>query len=259
MSITRSHSQRAPATKPAIAPARVGVLLAGHGSPSRPAAAECLARHAASLRASGRFADVRHAVLEGGPDPALVRSWLDGMDLTLIVPMFMSDGYFTRTALPARLGPSPAAEVLTCPPLGLWSELADLVATIALAARRARGWQDGDWDLLLVAHGSTKDPGSRQATESLADQLVDLTGMARLRTAYLEQAPYLSAEAAKLDKPTVAVGLFAAEGVHAVEDVPKSLAGACAPVVYTGAVGADPRLPELLVKVIEQKLTRIAD
>ena len=259
MCSTRSTSQAAQVIDRSPPPdtARVGLLLVGHGSATRPEAAETLARHAAALRESGRFANVRHAVLEGGPDPAQARSELADVDVILVLPLFMSVGYFTRVVLPVRLGPASGPVVRICPSLGVCSELAGSVAEIAQEARAANGWPDGGWDLLLVAHGSTKDPASRQATEAVADRLIGLRGMAQLHTGYLEEPPYLTAVAAQLVRPTVVVGMFATVGGHAEQDVPTALQGMRPPVTYTGAVGADDRVAGLLENIIDRELAQI--
>lgn len=259
MSPTKSTSQAAQVIdlRPLPDTARVGLLLVGHGSASRPEAAETVARHAAALRASGRFADVRHAVLEGGPDPARARSELADVDMILVLPMFMSDGFFTRVVLPARLGHASGPVVRICPPLGVCSDLSGLVAEIAQETRCVQGWPDNGWDMVLAAHGSTKDSASRRATERLADQLVGEDGMAQMHTGYLEEPPYLAAVAAQLIRPTVVVGVFAAVGGHAEHDVPTALHGARPPVIYTGAVGADDRIAGLLENIIDRELTQV--
>lgn len=253
MFTTRSPSPQAPA----IDTASTGVLLIGHGAAGRPESALALARHASVLDAAGSYAGVRHAVLEGGPDPAEARSALRGTDRILVLPLFMSDGYQVNRVLPTRLGPAGGAPLTICPPLGRHSGLPRLVADLAQEVRRARGWRDGGWDILLAAHGSIRDPASRHATEALAGQLMDLPGLRWLRTGYLEEPPYLTAIAAQLDRPTVVVGLFAADGGHAAEDVPTALLGAMPPVVYSGAIGTDRRIPGLLSEMIEGELAAL--
>jgi sirohydrochlorin ferrochelatase len=231
-------------------------LLVGHGAPARPQVDETVARHAAELRARGRFRAVRHAFLEGGPDPAAERAALGDCAQVLVLPLFMSDGYFVRRALPQRLGEGGADRLRICRPLGGWPGLAALVGELAQETRKQQGWADGGWDLLLAAHGSTASPASRRATETLAGRLIDLPGLACLRTGYLEEPPYLTATAAQLVRPTVVVGLFAADGGHAADDVPEALAGSAPPVVCTGAIGGDPRVPDLLQDILESEIAK---
>lgn len=256
MSITRSRSPAAPVTKPDAVSA-VGVLLVGHGSPSRTGPARTLAGHARVLKRMGRFSTVRHAVLSGGPDPARELAAMVDQGRVLVLPMFMSDGYLVRHVLRERLGSGgdrPGVHV--CPPIGLAPELVNLIVEVAEEIRSVRGWLPNAWDLMLAAHGSTKDPASRHSADTLARSMARVLTVNRVRTAFLEEAPFLANVSDHLIRPTVVVGLFAAGGGHAREDVPQALKSARQPVAYAGAIGCDRRIPNLIGAALERELRK---
>ncbi len=258
---TVSSQITAPGRAPFRRPGGVdGVLLVGHGSVRRPEAAAVLARHAAALaKPGGRL--VGHAVFNGGPDPLAVARALGPVRRLQVLPMFMADGYMTRELLPARLAAAlPKTPLHFCPPLGLAPELADLAARAAtenLPEPVAKDAPVGVRPLVvLAAHGSRRSPASRHATERLAGLMaanrMAVSSGVQLRTAYLEEAPYVADVLAGLDRPATVISLFAGGGAHAALDMPQALADAAQPVTYAGALGEDPRI----VQVIEAALAR---
>ena len=78
------------------------LLLVAHGSDRYADAARGLEAHAAALRARARFTEVAVGVLSGTPAAADALARLTA-EAVHVVPFFMEDGYFTRTAIPAAL------------------------------------------------------------------------------------------------------------------------------------------------------------
>lgn len=72
------------------------------------------------------------------------------------------------------------------------------------------------------------------------------------------EPPDLAAVAARLTRPTAVVGLFAAEGGHAADDVPTALSRARVPVAYVGAIGVDRRIVGPLVEMVDDGILRAA-
>lgn len=251
MFITRSPSQEEPVISRR---AQVGVLLVGHGSCQRQEAVECLARHAEALKNPRLYSDVRFAAIHGGPSPEDVLAEMRYLDEVFILPLFMSSGYLVRELLPERLSTVRDAPILRyCRPLGLSPQLAELVETTAQEAADKENWSLPETRLILCAHGSTKDAASRQATERLTDRLAACTSFREVTPSYLEQSPVLASVVDNRPGPKVVVGLFASEGVHAVHDVPIALSNAKTQVSYTGAIGANLRIPSLLATALAQE------
>ncbi len=69
--------------------------------------------------------------------------------------------------------------------------------------------------------------------------------------AFLEEPPLLADSFETIgDAPTVVAGLFAADGQHGDGDVRRLVDGAAGRVFYTGAIGPDPRLTDLVIAQI---------
>jgi sirohydrochlorin ferrochelatase len=79
------------------------LLLIGHGSTVNGDSGATVFQHAAELRRRGLFADVREAFFKIepriGPALAVIRT-----PRIFVVPLFVSEGYFTQQAIPCELG-----------------------------------------------------------------------------------------------------------------------------------------------------------
>jgi sirohydrochlorin cobaltochelatase len=256
-------------TEPELEPGRTewrtaGLLLVGHGAHTLAGATRALADHARALSQRGLFAAVGAGFLKGTP-PA--EAALDALALSrvYVVPCFMSDGYFVRTVVPGRLGLAGARssrlgrEIRYCPPLGTAPALADLVARRLEAAAIDERLTLDTLDAIVVGHGSSSNPASAEATAALAARVAERLAARAVHIAFLDQAPTLEDVVARLaGRALVVAGLFAADGRHADEDVRRRLgitAGAHRAfrpdgqrVLYTGAVGADPAVVDLVIE-----------
>lgn len=237
----------------------LSVLLVGHGSERHPIAAETLAAHADALRTLGGFAAVRHAMLAGGPDPA---EQFDALptERIVVLPFFMSDGYFVRQALPERLrlkDPARRARALVSSPVGTSAHLSGLLADTAEQTAADSGWETEETELVVVGHGSSNDPASRRATEWQAARMP--ASFVRVRTAFLEEPPLLDALVGDLTEAAVILGFFAADAGHAAEDVPRALSHAPVATAYSGAIGAHPAMPDILLALVDDALSESSD
>ena len=254
MSITRLHSRLAPAIEPAGL-ADSALILVGHGSTRGGGTNPALQAHAAALRTRGLFAAVYAAALYGAPAPsdALAAARASGVHDIYIAPLFMSDGQFTRVILPHALGtdlPSNRAGpcVRVCGPLGLRPELTALILRRACELATRAGLAPEASELLLIGHGSTRDPASHAAAEWHASQARVVGAFQAVRTAFLDQVPYLGDVLHARTRPAIAVGLFAAGDLHAGTDVPRLIATHDGPPIqYVEAIGEDPAIPDLVL------------
>ena len=90
-------------------------------------------------------------------------------DDSLIYPMFMAEGWFTRSELPRRLAQAGAGGARVLRPFGTDPALPGLIVAQAHAAAAAQGWAPGDTTLLLSAHGSQRSQASFTITTALAE------------------------------------------------------------------------------------------
>lgn len=238
------------------------VLLVGHGSSRRPAAAASLERHADTLRATGVFGEVHTTILIGGcraPDEVFRR--IDRNTIA-IVPMMMCAGWTTLQVVPKalRLGLEGsvhhARRIVTCHPIGQQPALAALIARRAVGAARQLGIAADTVTALLVAHGSARYSASHDATELQASRLRATGTFRKVVAAYLEQPPRLKDVLATLPGPTVVIGFFAAPGHHATSDVEALLSERSGDgFTYLGPIGDDHAIPALVRRVIGDHLS----
>lgn len=234
----------------------VVLVLAAHGSARDGGANAVLARHVAALGREGRFAEVRGAALVGEPPADLALAGIDAATV-VVAPLFMTDGYLVREALPGRMAAAGGADgVVMLEPIGADPAIADLAIRRAAALTREQGWSAADTDLLLIAHGNSRDPASSRSVAKQAARIDKPKRFGRVRLAFLEEVPLLDDVVAALGPRTVAVGLFAGDGRHPSEDLARSLAQAPYPVPAIPAIGADPEVPGLIVDAVRARLSR---
>jgi sirohydrochlorin cobaltochelatase len=172
----------------------------------------------------------------------------------VVYPLFLADGYFTRVRLAQvlddarREGDGRLVQVL--PPLGLDTGLADLVSARAIAARGPVGGP-APINLILLAHGSSTDPASRTATECLAASIARRPGFRTVRCAFLDEPPSLGQATAGLPAPLMVFGLFAGDGMHGAEDVPRLLADLGRPdVAFAGTIASLDGIERLIATAV---------
>ena len=170
------------------------LVLAAHGE--RGGAGDNARLRAICRQAAARIggeAAVRCGVLSGEPS---LESAVAGAEAcpVRVYPVFMSEGVFVREKLPSRLASSGVtARIL--PALGVDPAFAQACAA------RLRGLEGGAPDEILVAaHGSTKDDRSRRATEDFAGLLADDLRVP-VRCAFLEEEPLVEPVEDELVQP----------------------------------------------------------
>lgn len=233
MSGTRSRSPTAPAIRRASA--STALLLCAHGSPG---SGESLARRAAALGRRLGCTETAGALLYGDPRLEEVVANLSSPRVC-VVPLLLSEGT-TFAALSDRLQDLGGASRFTlCRPLGTHPRLAaGLLATTEGEARHA-GWLAQDLALVLVGHGSRRNPASREATRRLARLVGRAARRVRVACAFLEEPPALDAVlAAAPEQRIVVAGCFSEEGRHARQDVPALIAASGRQVRYLGPIAA---------------------
>lgn len=243
------------------------LLLVGHGFPGRPEARHPAEAHADRLDAPDPFDTVEPALVKG--DPALaeqVRSLPPGRGV--VVPLFLSNGYFVGEAIPALLSAHrPAGVTLSAtPPIGTHPDLTGVIVRRALSAADRRL---PDVALALVGHGSDHGDANRAAVEEHARRIRDGWDFASVSSWFLEEDPELAALPAAVGTDGVdaaqlaVVPVFVGAGHHVREDIPAALdltdgRGEIdgTPVSCTAPVGSDPRVAGI---VLDRALAALAD
>jgi sirohydrochlorin cobaltochelatase len=226
---------------------RAGLLLAAHGERRDGAENESITQIAATLTARGIAAEISFGFLRATPTIAEAINAMTSSEI-VVYPMFMSDGFFTRVRLPQALEMAkgkPSIRIL--PPLGFDPALGDLIRRKAQEAATERGFATESENLVLVAHGSSNDPASRIAAQTVAKHIETGRCFVTVRVALLEEPPSLADVLAEISGPTIVVGLFIGDGLHGGHDMPALLRESHRDdLVFAGNVGAYPEIADLV-------------
>ncbi|MHB9288177.1 CbiX/SirB N-terminal domain-containing protein [Halobacteriales archaeon Cl-PHB] len=193
------------------------LVLVGHGShdggrPDSPAF-----DHAEAVRATGEFDRVESASVYG--DPTLADALASASD-PVVVPLFLSDGYYTRDVLPAALAAatSPDRTVDYAPPVGTHAAVTDIVRDRIDGAVPA---PDRSVGLALVGHGSTSHGQSGDSTRAHAAKIRETGPYSAVKTFFLDEDRRVDALVGAFDTDElVVVPFFVSAGHHVTEDVP---------------------------------------
>ncbi len=228
----------------------VAVILAAHGDRGGDNPNSTLLGHCAALAADGAFHSVWAGILRGEPQlEASVHSALAaGAKSLAVYPMFMAEGYFTRKVLIQRLAALEIPiDVHVLAPLGADPRMPSLMLGQAIDTAGKHGLVLDATRLLVVGHGSKIGPASAEATRAVAMTIAREGRFARVETAFLEEPEFLEdALAREVGSPTVVLGFFSGDGLHAAEDVPGAISETEANAVYAGSIGKSPALVELI-------------
>jgi len=109
--------------------------------------------------------------------------------------------------------------------------------------------------VLLVGHGSSRNPGRARALKRHAQRLEAGRLFASVRVAHLEEVPLVpDVLAGNRGQPVAVIGYLANDGVHATRDLPGLIAEerekrgtAWPPVHDLGSIGTDETLPRMML------------
>ncbi len=126
---------------------------------------------------------------------ALARA-VAGAERLLVYPLFMADGWFTQTHLPARLTEAGAGEVVQLAPFGLDPAVQELTVTLAREAAVAAGRAPAETEVLLAAHGSFRSRAPSAVARAMAERLAAEGGFRRVEAAFIDEQPRIAEVAA---------------------------------------------------------------
>lgn len=232
---------------------KAAAVLVAHGERGGAFSNAILMKHADAVSKRLGSIAVAAGVLSGAPtlEEALAEVDRQTSGPILVFPFFMAAGFFVNVKVPKRIAEAGLADrchVLT--PLGSAEALPSLIRDKALGEASTFGVPASQCRLLLVGHGSKVARASAEATEMVAACLREMSGFGNVATAFLEEAPFLEDVVTADVRPTVVVGFFNGDGLHAAEDVPQALASFEGKIAYTGPVGAFDEVSILIAETI---------
>jgi sirohydrochlorin cobaltochelatase len=263
------------------------LVVLGHGTELNAGSALPAGQHADELRRRGIFREVRAAFWKQEPQIKTVLTEL-AAPRVFIVPLFISEGYFSTEIIPKELGFSfpdhlklktQNSERYYCRPVGSH----DLMTTVILARAQAvteqfpfpRAPKAADTTLLIAGHGTGRNANSRKAVERQVELIRTLKIYADVGAVFMEEAPFIKGcHETVQTKNIVVVPFFISDGLHAVEDIPvllgepeklvKERLAAGQPtwrnptekggkrIWYASSVGTEPLLAEVILERVRE-------
>ncbi len=243
-------------------PSRPTLILIGHGSTTSERAKIAIEEHAETLRLSPRFGKVQtYYLMDEAAKPIIPAGE------SFLLPFFMSEGYFVKKRIPQLFALEDfkyldeTHQIYQCDSLGVDPELAEILNQMAKECVYENELSIGKTAFLLIAHGSEKNSASAEAAYYQRDQLGEIAKTQNLGVAFLEQSPSIAQELSRLAEAVdaiVCLGLFAAEGPHAIEDVPSEIEtwsenNNRTKVYYQGPVGVRSEIVRLVQNSVSRR------
>jgi sirohydrochlorin cobaltochelatase len=263
------------------------LLLIGHGSTVNGDSGATVHQHAAELRRRGLFAEVREAFFKIDPRIGPVLAGIR-TPRVFAVPLFVSEGYFTRQAIPCELGlPAGAQDVMParvrlgaqmlfyCDPVGTHPLMTEVILARAQHALAEAGDPSpvarSTTALVIAGHGTPLNPDSRKSVERQVERIAARHLFAEVHPAFLEEAPRIADVPRFVAAPNiVVVPFFMSDGLHVCEDIPvllgereevvqarlkagqwpwrNPLQRAEKTIFYTRGVGSEPGIAEVILE-----------
>ncbi len=232
---------------------RPGVLLVAHGSARSGESAGPVLALAGALSDRG-FPEVRAAFWKEEP---FLHQALELMrsEVVLVLPVFLAEGYFTRTVVPRELGLRPGENRVGDRAVHLLSPLGAAEGMATIVAELARDGLPRETDpssalLIVLGHGTPRDPGSADAVLAVSARLNRDRTFGRVAPAFIDQEPRLEDEVRGAREATIVVVPFlVSSGWHGGTTVPQELQRLRS-VVYTQPVGNHPSIVTLAETIL---------
>ena len=275
--------------------ADAALVLVGHGSTLNADSSAPTYQHADELRRREIFAQVVECFWKLEPGIAGV---LRGVfaPRVFIVPLFISEGYFTEQVVPRELGLCGAGQtdfpraqrrgpqtLHYCGPVGTHESMTGVLLSRAreIVAQHPfpRPPAAAETALFIAGHGTGNNENSRKAIERQVALIRALNQYAEVHSVFMEEDPRIGAcyTLAKA-KNIVMVPFFISDGLHSYEHIPVML-GEPERVVrdrfesgqptwrnptekhgkrvwYSASIGSEPRLADVILERVREAAAR---
>ena len=235
------------------------LVIVAHGSHLNPDSSTPTYRHADTVRETGAFDEVVTGFWKEEPHFREVLRTVES-DEVYVVPLFISEGYFTEEVIPRELrvgddvgldDPAPGWEprsgaptdvdktIHYCGPVGTHDAMSDVIVQRAESvtedpnvgevsespdseARRTKF--DGGVGLAVVGHGTERNENSAKAIEYHADRISERGRFDEVKALFMDEDPEVDDVTDFFESDdVVVVPLFIADGYHTQEDIPEDM------------------------------------
>jgi sirohydrochlorin cobaltochelatase len=261
-----------------------GLVIVSHGSHLNPGSSRPTFDHADTIRATGAFDEVREAFWKEEPSFREVLRTMESEEI-YIVPLFISEGYFTEQVIPRELrleGWDPTSwdsdgteathvtlratdvekTVHYCGPVGTHDSMSDVIVQRAESVTGDPEVGPGV-GLAVVGHGTERNENSAKAIYYHAERIAARNRFGEVEALFMDEDPEVDDVTDFFEsEDIVVVPLFIADGYHTQEDIPEDM-GLCEdyrdgyeiPTVveghkiwYSGAVGTEPLMADVVLE-----------
>ena len=215
---------------------QAALVLLGHGSTKNVDSSAPVFQHAAELRRRNIFSEVREAFWKQEPQIQTVLPTLTAPRV-FIVPLFISEGYFSENVIPQALGfnltDDPQSRFTFhasrfthyCRPVGTHESMTNVLLARAREVVEQhpfpRAPKLSDITLIIAGHGTQQNDNSRKSIERQVELIRARNEYAGVRAAFMEEEPRIAdVYAVATTRNLVVVPFFISDGLHAQEDIP---------------------------------------
>ena len=244
------------------------LIIIGHGSHLSADSSAPVYRHAEAIRRLGVFHEVRECFWKEEPSMREVFDLVEA-DTIYVVPLFISEGYFTEEVIPRELGldgPAPSTThgegrtVHYCSPVGTHPWMTRMILRRAEETAGLTDEQAREAGLIIIGHGTERNSNSAEVIYRVTEGAREAGLFGRVETGFLDQEPGGGDVLAGMaDLRVVLVPFFIAEGWHTQETIPDDLGinrPAVSPVSelngrlvhYAAPVGTFPEVADIILQ-----------
>jgi sirohydrochlorin cobaltochelatase len=211
------------------------LVLVGHGSTLNAESCAPVYQHAQELRRRKLFAQVQETFWKQEPYLAGV---LRGVfaSRVFIVPLFISEGYFTEEVIPRELGLERGTRnaergtqrLYYCGPIGTHDSMTEVLLRRAREVVEQhpfpRAPKAEDTALFIAGHGTGNNENSRKAIERQTELIRGKQIYREVHSVFMEEEPRIGdCYTLTPAKNIVMVPFFISDGLHSYEDIPMML------------------------------------
>jgi len=224
------------------------LVIVAHGSHLNPDSSTPTYDHADRIRETGAFDEVKEAFWKEEPSFREVLRTVES-DEVYVVPLFISEGYFTEQVIPrelrldgwdvdewdsedgvsatqATLGAGDVEKTIHyCGPVGTHESMSDVIVQRAesVTADHDTTIDDG-FGLAVVGHGTERNENSAKAIYYHADAIRERGRFDEVQSVFMDEEPEVDDVTDYFESDDiVVVPLFIADGFHTQEDIPEDM------------------------------------
>jgi sirohydrochlorin cobaltochelatase len=244
------------------------LIIIGHGSHLNAESSAPVYRHAAAIRVLDVFDEVHECFWK--EEPSLRAVWdLVESERVFIVPLFISEGYFTEEVIPREMGLSGPAPSITdrggqrvhyTAPIGTHPWMPRMILRRAEESAGLSAVEGGEAGLIVIGHGTERNTNSAEVIYRVTEEARSMGLFARVEAGFLDQPPGVGEVLDRMQcSQVVLVPFFVSEGWHTQETIPDDL-GINRPrvsgstergdrtIYYAAPVGTFPEVAEIVLQ-----------